>query len=350
MAKKDRRSKKRRGGKGKGKKRFKYQQRSKERWQERAEQSGYNKRSMVIDGVKSFRPKSDDNLVRILPPTFEDADHYGYEVYVHWNVGPDNDAFLCLKAMQGEDCPICEEKARALKDNDKDYADKLNAKKRVFCYVVDRDEEDEGLLLWAMPWTLDRDVTTLAVDKRTGEVLAVDDPEDGYDVEFTKQGKGRNTEYVGVAIARKRSALDNDEALDDAIERPVPECLKFYTYDEIDKVFNAGGGAYDDDDDDDDRPRKKKDKGKKDKGKKKKYDEDKDEVTWDEVQEMDLDELAELTEDQELDIDCDIDEEDEDDLEGLRDEICHELDLEKPKKRKPKKKEKEKLRKRGRRR
>jgi len=353
-------------GRGRKRKGFKYERRSAKKWKERAEQSGYSRRSMFVDEIKLYRVKDGDNLIRILPPTFDDADHYGFEVFVHYGIGPDNDAFLDLNKMQNEADPIVEERSRALKDNDKDYADKLTSRKRVLVYIIDRDDEAAGLQLWSMPWTLDADITTLAVDKRSGEVLDIDDPEGGYDVEFTKTGTGINTKYVGVAIARKPSPLDDDAALEEAIERPLPECLKYYEYDEIQKVFDAGGGAYDDDDDEDEEeaPRR---RGKKDKAKggrkRRKYDEDEEDEeeeededepdlpTWDEVMEMDFDELADVIDDNELDIDTDgVDEDEEDELDDLRTEVAEELGLKKPKKRKPTKKEKGKLRKRGRRR
>lgn len=358
-----RRSKKRTRSKGKkGKADFKYKKRGTDAWKKRAEQSGYNRRSMFKEEVNVFRPKEGDNLIRILPPTWEDAEHYGHEIWCHYGIGPDGDSFLDLQKMTGQPDPIEEERSRALQENDKEYANKLQSKKRVAVYIIDRDEEEKGIQLWSMPWSMDADITTLAVDKRTGEVLDIDDPEDGYDVEFTKTGQGIKTQYGGIAIARKSSELDNDEALEEAVELPIPETFVYYDYEEIEKAFNAGGSAYDDDDDDDeedeeDRPRKRgKGKKEKPKRKRKKYDDDEDEdeeeeesaeYTWQAVQEMDYEDLLDVIDDENLDVEDDIDEDDEEEVDDLRNEVCDELGLEKPKKRKPKKSEKEKLRKRG---
>lgn len=360
-------SKKRRRTKGKkGKAGFKYKKRGTDAWKKRAEQSGYNRRSMFKEEVNVFRPKEGDNLIRILPPTWEDAEHYGHEIWCHYGIGPDGDSFLDLQKMTGEADPIEEERMRALQENDKEYANKLQSKKRVAVYIIDRDEEEKGIQLWSMPWSMDADITTLAVDKRTGEVLDIDDPEEGYDVEFTKTGQGIKTQYGGIAIARKSTPLDNDEALEEAVEMPIPETFVYYDYEEIEKAFNAGGSAYDDDEDEDDeddedeedRPRKRgKGKGKKEKPKRKrkKYDdEDEDdeeeespEYTWQAIQEMDFEDLLDVIDDENLDVEDDIDEDDEEEVDDLRNEVCEELGLEKPKKRKPKKGEKEKLRKRG---
>lgn len=369
MAKKKRRGKKERRSRSKKGGNFKYKSRDKEKWEARADQSGFSRRSMYVDDVKTFRAHEDENLIRILPPTFDDAEHYGLEIFVHYGIGPDGDSFLCQNVMNNDPCPICEERTRALKDGDKEYADKLKAGKRVCVYIVDRDDEDEGLLMWAMPWTMDADITTLAVDKRTGEVLDVDDPVNGYDIEFTKKGKGINTKYSGVAIARKSSKLKNATALEDAVETPLPEILKFYEYDEIEKIFNAGGGYDGDeeeeeeeeeerggrkrrrrDEEEEDPPRKKKGKKRRSRDEEEEEEEEESEVDWKQVQDMDLDELEELVEEEDLDIDCDVDDEDDDEMQDLRDEVCDELDLQKPKKRKAKKSEKEKIRKRKRRR
>src|SRR6188474_3791960 len=69
--------------------------------------------SIFDSKVKSFRPGEGKHRIRILPRTWADEDgprHWGYEIFVHFNVGPDNSAYLCLSKMKGEDCPICNER------------------------------------------------------------------------------------------------------------------------------------------------------------------------------------------------------------------------------------------------
>lgn len=63
-------------------------------------------------------------------------------------------------------------------------------------------------------------------------------------------------------------------------------------------------------------------------------DDDDDEYTWDDIKDMDYDELSELVDDEELeDIDVeDYDEDDEDEVEKLRVAIAKELDIKVPKK------------------
>ena len=219
---------------------FQYKSRSAEKTKERGEQSGDSREGIFQPGVQMFSPDEGDHITRPLPPTWEDAEHFGYDVYVHYNIGPDNAAYLCLQKMKGEACPICEERADAERRNEsEDYVKSLKPNKRVVIYVLDRDKEKEGAKVWSMSWTIDRDLCKLSVDKRTGDLLAIDHPEEGYDIEFTREGKGLKTKYTGIQIARKSTPLDNDKALEFAVQNPIPDILVYHTYDHIAAVFTG---------------------------------------------------------------------------------------------------------------
>lgn len=338
-----------RGGRRGG--RFEYRQRDASSARKRAESSGKDFDRYLQDVADAYAVNDGDNVVRILPPTWDDAEHYGHDIYVHYEIGPDKGTYLCLNKMKGEKCPICEERKRAQNEGDEEYAKKLEPKKRVLVYVIDRNKEKEGIKVWAMPWTLDRDIVKVSVDKRTGEVLPIDHPDDGYDVMFERTGKGPRTEYVGVSIDRKSSPLDNDKALDFAQEHPLPSLLKFYPYDHIASVFDGGSppaGGRDrrrDDDGDDDRHgsgHSRSDRGgrdRDDRGAGRRGDGDdrrdkrssaqEDEHTWESIHEMNYDELCDLVDSQKLDIDPDKAKTDED----LADWICEEMKIDQPRKR-----------------
>lgn len=338
-----------RGGRRGG--RFEYRQRDASSARKRAESSGKDFDRYLQDVADAYAVNDGDNVVRILPPTWDDAEHYGHDIYVHYEIGPDKGTYLCLNKMKGEKCPICEERKRAQNEGDEEYAKKLEPKKRVLVYVIDRNKEKEGIKVWAMPWTLDRDIVKVSVDKRTGEVLPIDHPDDGYDVMFERTGKGPRTEYVGVSIDRKSSPLDNDKALDFAQEHPLPSLLKFYPYDHIASVFDGGSppaGGRDrrrDDDGDDDRHgsgHSRSDRGgrdRHDRGAGRRGDGDdrrdkrssaqEDEHTWESIHEMNYDELCDLVDAQQLDIDPDKSKGDED----LADWICEEMKIDQPRKR-----------------
>ena len=321
-----------------------YQARDPEKVKKRAEGGGDFDQVIQVD-LKGFTPAEGKNAVRILPPTFDDADNYGIDVYVHYGVGEKDSAYVCPERMSGDKCSICEERHKAERAEDEDYASKLRATRRVLVYLVDRKDHDK-LKYWLMPQSVDQEINLLSMDEDTGEVIPVDHPDKGYDITFTRKGKGIGTSYVGVRIARKKSELDNDEALEFADDNPLPDIVNVYSYKYVKKVFH-GLGADDDDEDDEEeeeRPRrKKKKKGKKKKGKKKKYEDDEDEdeddddesedLSWDDLLEMDHDELLEFAEDEDLDPD------DYEDLseKRARSAIAKELDIKTPKKKNKKK-------------
>jgi len=295
-------------------KRFTYKKRDPETVKKRSTQGAGNRDQIFKDEFNIFKVKEDNNI-RILPPTWDDPEHYAFDIYIHYGIGPDESSFICLdKTDSDEKCPICEERAKAEAEGDSEYATSLKPTKRPVCYVIDRDNEDDGPLLWAMPWTVDRDLSAQSFDKSTGEVIPLDDPYDGFDVSFSRQGKGRNTKYVGLSIGRHSSEASDD--LDDILEKiqedPVPDTLDIKDADYISGVFSGHNKSSDNDNDDD-------------KGNKKETD-----YTWKEIHKMSFDELEDLIEDEDLDDVIDAEEYDEED--ELADAVCDELDIKKPKK------------------
>lgn len=312
------RDKKKSRDSGKGSKRFSYN-RTAESVKRRAEQSGGNRDGFIKDEFKVFKP-GEHNHIRILPPTWEDADHFAFDAFVNYGIGPDNSQFLSLSRMKDEDDPIAEERKNAEREGDIDYAESLKPTKRPTCYVIDRNAEDEGVMVYPMPWTLDRDIAALMIHKRSGEVIPIDDPEEGFDVFFDKTGTGMKTRYIGVEIDRDDSPIfedadDLDEILEWLEENPLPECLNFYDYEYISKVFDAETA---------------KAKSAKDSDGEEEEEEEGDNYSWDEVHDLRLRKLENLVEDEDLNLDSD----DYDELEEFADAICEELDIEKPRKKK----------------
>lgn len=316
---------------------FEYKKRDPSKLNERSKSLGGGDFDKIIrDGVGTFTPADGDNMVRILPPTWDNPDHYGYDIWMHYKVGPDEQAYLCLQKMKGEDCPICEErkKADADGDGDDDYAKELKPKQRVLVAVIDRDNEKEGVLAWSMPWTIDKDLISRSQDKRTGEVLSLDDPNEGYDVEFKKEGKGKGTKYIGIALARRESPLGNKKWLEWIQDNPLPTLLQYFDYDHIASVFGgtsskSKGRDKSHDVDDQDRQLKevetRGDKGsaRSARGASRQAEPD---LTWDSIHSMTFDELAALVDDQKL---SKIEPNESKDDEELADWICEDLDIKK---------------------
>lgn len=299
-----------RGGSGSG---FSYRARTAESARARAEKGSKNFDTYLRDDIKMFKPNDGPNTIRILPPTFDDADSFGIDAWVHFNVGPDSQSYLCLEKMKGEACPVCEELARAKKDReDEDYIKDLEPTRRVLFYLIDRDHERDGLQAWAAPQSIESNIMRLSVDRKTGEVIPLDDPDAGYDIEFDKRGKGIGTKYEGIQIARRESALGDRRALQFAIDNPLPSILEYYSYDHIDRVLGGGGGhsTRSDRDSRDDRgdggrnrgePARDEDRGA-DRSERGRSRSDTPRYTWESVHEMTADELDALVESEKLDI------------------------------------------------
>lgn len=228
---------------------FRYQQRSREDLRERATQRGGNYDSYIKGNFKMFKPREGKNMIRILPPTWEGAKHYGYDVWVNYNVGVDNQSYLSLSEMKNEADPLAEARKQAERAGDKTLADQLKPKKRILFWLVDRMAEDEGPQLWAAPWTFDKDLANISFDEDTKDMVFIDDPENGCDVRFYKEGTGLTTNYDASKMRiMKASPLSEDQALekdwlDFVQENQLPDVLQFYDYDHIAAAYNGQIGS-----------------------------------------------------------------------------------------------------------
>ena len=230
---------------------FKYQERSANNYEKRANQSAKEREGFIREGIPFFTPKPKLNRLRILPPTWDDPEHYGYDVFVHYSIGPDNSSFICKKRMLKEACPICDEKKAAEARGDIEYAKSLEEKKRVLVWVIDRAEEKEGPQLWAMPWTIDKDLVKLAVESdptgsnSLGDILRIDHPDKGYDFQFEREGTKLTTKYTQLKILERRStpiSLDAQQAedwLSYIVDNPLPSCLVYAEAKHIGEVLNG---------------------------------------------------------------------------------------------------------------
>lgn len=314
--------------------RFEYQKRDAVAMKKRSEQSANDFDKIFIDEVKVFKVNDGNNFIRFAPPTWKNPEHFGLDIYVHYGIGPDNQTYLCLHKMKGEPCPICEEAKRAADDNDDEYAKKLKPNKRVLVYLIDRDNEKEGLQAWSMPWTVDRDICKVSVDRRTGETLELDNPDDGYDIEFEKKGQKQKTEYLGIAVARRSSELGNDKWLEQALEQPLDTILVYHDYDYIQNIFGGGqksshghGGKDDDLDREQERGlRESEARGHREQKSRKSSDQ---EYDWATIHGMTYDEMCAVIDDQKLDIDAEKSKDDDD----LADWVCEEMKIKKEEKR-----------------
>lgn len=235
---------------------FKYQKRDTQSLKERANMRGGNFDTIFKGTFKQWKPKDGKNLIRILPPTWDDARHYGLDIFINYNIGPDNQSYLSLsKHGKGAD-PLAEARREAQQEGDKDLAKALSPNQRILYWIIDRNDEDEGPLLWASPFTFDKSLANLCIDEDTKEVIMIDDPVKGRDVRFYKEGTGMLTKYdpskmkvLGESPIAEDEGLEN-EWLDFIADNPLPEVLNFYDYDHIKATFDGQIGKRADEDED----------------------------------------------------------------------------------------------------
>jgi len=304
---------------------------------------------------------------------------------LHRNVGGDNALAVCLSTF-GEKCPICEyRKKRAAEGADKEELQAYNASLRNLYLVIPREikkvEEDVHLM----------DISQHLFQVKLNEELNEDEDYEIFpDIEegLTLQVRWTEETFAGnkYAEAGRIDFLKRKSAIDEELLESLPDLdsvLKKYTYDELKSLFF---GIDDEDDEDEDETPKSKKKSQKDDedededededdetieedGDELPFDEDEDEnshkkskdrfvpkdtrglrknkknktvnLTWEDLNDMDIEELVEVAEANKLDIDPD-----DDDEEGIlksKNIIAKELGIEIPtKKSKPDKKKSQK--------
>lgn len=218
---------------------FHYQPRNENAWKKRSEQSGSKFAGYILDDFKTFTPHKGENWVRIMPPTWENAEHYGMDIWVHYSVGPEDGAVLCLYKMKGEKCPICEEHQRA-EGRGQENAKELKPGRRVLIYLVDKKAEKDVDIPqpWAAPWTWDKDVAKVCRDRISGELFQIDNPTAGFDVFFDKEGEKLQSKYLGFSLARTSSPV-SQVSLDYVVKNPLPTVLQWRNYDEVKALFEG---------------------------------------------------------------------------------------------------------------
>lgn len=234
--------------------RFTYQQRTKEDIKERANNRGGNFDSIFLPQFKVYKVREGKNIVRILPPTWEKPKHYGFDIWVNYGIGADNQSYLSLAKMKNQKDPIAEARAVATREGDEALGRALQARQRILMWIIDRNAEDEGPQLWPAAFTVDKDLAFLSFDDDTKDVSYIDDPENGRDFRFYKEGEGLKTKYPAAKMKLLTEApLSQDpdlaaEWLEFVAANPLPNVLQFYDYEHIAAAFDGQARVEADDD------------------------------------------------------------------------------------------------------
>jgi flagellar biosynthesis GTPase FlhF len=193
-------------------------------------------------GISQYKAKDGDNFLYIVPPQDPEA-YFAREIWKHSNIGVDGITFLCPQKMWGKRCPICEDILKLKKeDGQEDLIKELRPNQRYLFFVVDvasSDAERKGVQWYDAPIGVNDGIVKLSVDKRTGAIVDVSDPEQGFNVLFEKTGKNKMTRYGAFELeARKRPAKK------DWLDVPdFEKVLKVAEYDIISSVYRGMGAA-----------------------------------------------------------------------------------------------------------
>jgi hypothetical protein len=223
------------------------------------ESKGYD--SPYTRDLQSFKPAEGKNRIRLMGVPGET--NHSVTIHVHYGVGADRASYLCLNhnddsitGGKGE-CPICAEQLKAslaasrmpegaAKEEAKKEANGLRAKPRRFTLLVDRSKPEEGLKFWSMPASIDANIVDQMDDVDTGEFRMVDDPYEGHDVAFKRDGQGINTKYTGEQIAPKPTPLSTNDTqmkawLDEFEGYSMQQLLVAYPASHIARVMGISG-------------------------------------------------------------------------------------------------------------
>lgn len=196
--------------------------------------------------LKKWKCKEGDHILDIIPylasenhPNAKAGEVvYILDIWVHYGIGVNENAALCMARTYNKPCPICE-LANALRkrgDVSDEVIKKLAPKRRaiynIMCYDSQK-EIDTGVQIWdASHYLTEKNIIPLARNPRGGGFIAFADIDNGMSISFTREGSGQfNTNYAGYRFVDRDYIIEDDvlqEAvcLEDCIIIPDYEALK----------------------------------------------------------------------------------------------------------------------------
>lgn len=273
--------------------------------------------------------------------------HYERTFYIHRNVGANNDTYICPQQTWKKLCPICEFRAKLMKDPDADekLVQDLRPKERQLFNVIDLSAKDKGVQIWDVSYYLFGKLLNARIrnEDEDDNYASFADYEDGMTLKLGMEEKsfGGNSFTATETIDFKPRREDYDEEMYEQVfdldsllvDTPYAELKKVFLQTDVEDTDN-------DDDDEDEKPAKKTKK----KAAPKKSRKKKPPPPEEEEEDEDEDEDEEPEEDEEEDDDSDNDDADDDEDE---DDIPYEEPVKKKKASKKTKKSKEEPKKKG---
>lgn len=200
--------------------------------------------------VPIFKEKKGDTILDVIPyhagsmdPDVKEGNWaFRLPLFVHKNVGVNEEVFLCLNSMYNKPCPICEHRKK-LKDAGvpgKKYKKYFPQRRSLFNVWVQHDQKemDKGVQVWDISNYLGWDkIYPHTKDRRTGKDIYFMEPtmEEGQSIVFTREELGDNkVSYTGHGL------LKRDYNVPEKIQKGVyklDELLYVPKYDEVSDAF-----------------------------------------------------------------------------------------------------------------
>lgn len=158
-------------------------------------------------GAEMFKLAVGRNVLRILPPPVGSKSPFK-TVYQHFVELPGNrKSFICARLEAKKPCVICkkiEELKASTSKADREAADDLYARRRIFVNVIDRKNPEKGPMVMAIGKQVHEQLLALRDEETGGDYC---DPEEGFDVIIERTGTGKNDTKYKVFLTRKSSPL-----------------------------------------------------------------------------------------------------------------------------------------------
>jgi len=171
---------------------------------------------------------------------------YVLDVWVHYRIGPTDDAFICPLRTWKEPCPICEYRKQlydAGTADEKTLKDLAPKRRNIYNVVVydTPKEEEKGVQVWDVAhFFMEKNLLPLAEKPRGGGVITYSDADEGRQIVFTRKGTGPdNTQFFGHQLV-ERDYVVSDEILEQAFV--LDDLVIWPTYEELNEVFWKGKG------------------------------------------------------------------------------------------------------------
>ena len=209
------------------------------------------------EGVELYKPEKGPVEFDILPyvvsvdnhPEVKRGEQWYERTYLaHRNVGPEEKFLICPRTI-GRRCPICEEYQKLKKDPnaEEEVVDGLRAKERELFNVVMKDGDGSVMIL---------DISTFLFGRKLEEEIREGDEANAAFAELTG-GKTLKVRWESKSMGTNKFVeagridfMDREDIDGSALEAVVDldKVMKILSYEEIDKIFQAGGDEVEEDD------------------------------------------------------------------------------------------------------